>query len=82
MRLRTEAVRVATAAVGDSVTSKPYGKSMGKGHRLSSVNDRTQNQAPNGNAIKRDATSGRIIDQKTMDGSCKGIAKEPDHRRS
>lgn len=56
-------------------------KNTGKGYRLGSVNDRTQNEAPNGNAIKRDTTNGRIIDQKTTEGPYKGVAKEPDHRR-
>lgn len=56
-------------------------KNTGNGHRIGSVNDRTQNKAPNGNAIKRDTDAGRIIDQKSTDGPFKGVAKEPDHRR-
>lgn len=53
----------------------------GKGHRTGSVKDRTQFTAPNGNAVKRDASTGRILDQKTTPGPYKGVAKEPDGRR-
>ena len=56
-------------------------KNTGSGHRNGSVTGRTQNTAPNGNAIKRDADTGRIMDQKTTDGPYKGVAKEPDGRR-
>lgn len=56
-------------------------KNTGNGFRIGSVNDRTQNKAPNGNPIKRDTTTGRIIDQKTTPGPYKGVAKKPDGRR-
>ena len=56
-------------------------KNTGSGHRVGSVTDRTQNKAPNGNAIKRNTETGRIIDQKTKEGPYKGVAKEPDGRR-
>lgn len=53
----------------------------GNGYRISSVTNRTQNVAPNGNPIKRDTETGRIIDQKTTPGPYNGVAKEPDRRR-
>jgi hypothetical protein len=56
-------------------------KNTGNGYRIGSVKGRTQNTAPNGNAIKRDVETGRIIDQKTTPGPYKGVAKEPDGRR-
>jgi hypothetical protein len=56
-------------------------KNTGKDYRIGSVTNRTQNTAPNGNAIKRDTNTGRIIDQKTTPGPYKGVAKEPDGRR-
>lgn len=56
-------------------------KNTGNGHRVGSVNDRTQNKAPNGNAIKRDTETGQIIDQKSTPGKFKGVAQETDHRR-
>lgn len=56
-------------------------KNTGEGYRKGSVVDRTQNKAPNGNAIKRDTNTGRIIDQKTTEGDYKGVAHEPDGRR-
>ena len=56
-------------------------KNTGEGYRKGSVNDRTQNKAPNGNPIKRDADNGQIIDQKTTKGDYKGVAHEPDKRR-
>ena len=49
--------------------------------RRGSVKDRTQFQHPNGNWVKRDRTTGQIIDQKTTPGPYKGIAKEPDRRQ-
>lgn len=56
-------------------------KNTGDDHRIGSVNDRTQTQAPNGNWVKRDADNGRFMDQKTSGGPFKGVAKEPDGRR-
>lgn len=52
----------------------------GKGHRNGSVNDRSQRQIPNGNWIKRDTSTGRIIDQSK--DPFKGVAREKDDRRS
>lgn len=37
----------------------------GDGQRKGMVRKRSQTQAPNGNWVKRDAESGRFIDQKT-----------------
>lgn len=54
----------------------------GKGSRVGSVKNRTQNKAPNGNAIKRDTENGQIMDQKTTEGDYKGVAHEPDGRRT
>ena len=56
-------------------------KNTGEGYRKGSVNDRTQNKAPNGNPIKRNSNDGRIMDQKTTEGDYKGVAHEPDGRR-
>lgn len=55
-------------------------KNTGDGYRKGSVNDRTQNKAPNGNPIKRKIDNGQIMDQKTTDDDYKGIAHEPDGR--
>ena len=57
-------------------------KNTGQGHRKGSVSKRTQVQTPSGNYVKRDATTGRFIDQKTSDGPFKGVAKEKDGRKS
>jgi hypothetical protein len=48
------------------------------GHgRQGAVNDRSQFKAPNGNWVKRDATTGRIMDQKTSSPTpFKGVRKE------
>ena len=57
-------------------------KNTGDDHRIGSVIDRTQTQAPNGNWVKRDTNTGQFIDQKTTDKEpFKGVAKEPDKRR-
>lgn len=56
-------------------------KNTGKGHRIGSVNDRTQTQTPSGNWVKRDTESGRFIDQKQGGEPFKGVAKEKDGRR-
>jgi hypothetical protein len=50
----------------------------GNGFRRGSVDDRSQFQAPNGNFVKRDTNTGRFIEQKTTDGSFKGVAQEKD----
>ena len=57
-------------------------KNTGQGHRKGSVNARTQFKGPNGNSIKRDANTGRFMDQKTSGGTFKGVAQEKDGRRS
>lgn len=49
--------------------------------RKGSVTDRTQFLHPNGNWVKRDRTTGQIIDQKVSPGPFKGVAKEPDKRQ-
>ena len=51
-------------------------ENTGEGYRKGPVTNRTQNKAPNGNPIKRDTTTGRIIDQKTTPGDYKGIRHE------
>ncbi|MFA5989938.1 MAG: hypothetical protein WC803_10080 [Sphingomonas sp.] len=56
-------------------------KNTGNGSRVGSVKDRTQTQAPNGNFVKRDAGTGRFMDQKTSGGAFKGVAHEKDGRR-
>lgn len=57
-------------------------KNTGNGFRVGSVDDRTQFKAPNGNFVKRDAGSGRFMDQKSGGQPFKGVAKEKDGRRS
>lgn len=57
-------------------------RNTGSGHRIGSVKGRTQFTAPNGNAVKRDSATGRIVGQKTTPGPYKGVAREPDGRRS
>ena len=49
----------------------------GHGHRDGAVRGRSQTQAPNGNYVKRDTTTGRFMDQKTSsDKPFKGVTKE------
>ncbi|WP_192824911.1 hypothetical protein [Peribacillus frigoritolerans] len=48
----------------------------GKNHRDGAVKNRTQFKAPNGNYVKRDATTGRFMDQKTSGGKFKGVRTE------
>ncbi|MFY0781082.1 hypothetical protein AB1K18_12435 [Peribacillus simplex] len=48
----------------------------GKNHRDGAVKNRTQFKSSNGNYVKRDATTGRFIDQKTSGGKFKGVRKE------
>lgn len=57
-------------------------KNTGEGFRRGSVDDRTQFKAPNGNYVKRDAGSGRFMDQKSGGKPFKGVAREKDGRRS
>ncbi len=54
----------------------------GKEHRKGSVKDRTQVENPNDDWTKRDAESGEFMDQKADDKPFKGVAKEPDDRRT
>ena len=56
-------------------------KNTGEGHRVGSVKDRTQTEAPNGNEVKRNADTGQFMDQKEDGKPFKGVAKEPDGRR-
>lgn len=52
------------------------GKS-GDGHRNGAVKDRSQFQNPKtGLYVKRDDTTGRIMDNKTSGGKFKGVRKE------
>jgi hypothetical protein len=51
------------------------------GGRKGAVTNRSQFQHPNGNWVKRDRSTGKIIDQKTTAGPFKGVAKEPDGRQ-
>ncbi|WP_167355860.1 hypothetical protein [Paenibacillus oryzisoli] len=45
--------------------------------RVGAVRDRSQFQAPNGNWVKRDSNTGRIMDQKTSSPApFKGVRKE------
>lgn len=45
--------------------------------RVGAVKNRTQFLGPNGNWVKRDAKTGRIMDQKTSsDEKFKGVSKE------
>ena len=51
-------------------------KNTGKGYRVGPIKDRVQNKAPNGNPIKIDTKTGKIIDQKTTPGDYKGVKHE------
>lgn len=58
-------------------------KNTGEGFRRGSVDDRSQVYNPNNDRwTKRDTESGRFIDQKADNDPFKGVAKEPDGRRS
>jgi hypothetical protein len=58
-------------------------KNTGQGSRKGTVKDRTQFETPAGNFAKRDTETGQIIDVKTSEEEpFKGVAKEPDGRRS
>lgn len=52
--------------------NKPYGDNARKG----AVKSRSQFKHPNGNYVKRDAKSGRFMDQKTSGGKFKGVREE------
>lgn len=58
-------------------------KNTGKGSRKGSVKDRTQFETPADKYAKRDTDTGQIIDVKTSEETpFKGVAKEPDERRT
>jgi len=59
-------------------------KNTGKNFRKGSVDDRTQLDLDpkNGKFVKRDAESGRFTDLKEDETPFKGVAKEPDGRRT
>lgn len=48
----------------------------GDGHRNGAVRQRAQVQAPNGNWTKRDAGTGRFMDQKQDGKPFKGVRRE------
>ena len=54
----------------------------GDGYRKGSVTDRTQVENDNQDWTKRDADSGEFMDQKADGEPFKGVAKEPDKRRT
>ena len=55
----------------------------GKGHREGSVTNRTQVKTPmTDNFTKRNDETGRFMAQKEGGKPFKGVAKEPDHRRT
>jgi hypothetical protein len=57
-------------------------KNTGDGFRRGSVNDRTQVYNPTIDRwVKRDAETGRFMDQKEDGDPFKGVAKEEDGRR-
>lgn len=58
-------------------------KNTGEDHREGSVKDRTQGENPqNENYTKRDTGTGKYMDQKEDGEPFKGVAKEPDGRRT
>lgn len=56
-------------------------KNTGNNHRRGAVSGRTQTQTPGGTWVKRDANTGRFMDQKGDRKPFKGVAKEVDKRR-
>jgi hypothetical protein len=48
----------------------------GDGHRNGAVRNRSQVKAPNGNWTKRDAVTGRFMDQKADGTPFKGVRRE------
>lgn len=55
----------------------------GNGYRKGSIDNRSQTYNPqNGTHVKRDTTTGRFMDVKSDGTPFKGVAKEPDGRRS
>jgi len=56
-------------------------KNTGKDYRIGSVDNRSQTYNPkNDTHVKRDTTTGRLMDAKQGD-KFKGVATEPDGRR-
>ncbi len=66
----------------DRTPSLSMATNTGNGYRKGAVTDRTQTEAPNDHWTKRDAESGEFMDQKANGEPFKGVAKEPDERRS
>ena len=54
----------------------------GDGYRKGSVTDRTQVENGNEGWTKRDADTGEFMDQKADGEPFKGVAREPDGRRT
>ena len=54
----------------------------GDGYRKGSVTDRTQVENDNEDWTKRDADTGEFMDQKADGEPFKGVAREPDGRRT
>lgn len=58
-------------------------KNTDKGHRKGSISDQTQSENASGHYVKRDTETGQFMDVKTSDKTkFKGVAEEPDGRRS
>ena len=55
-------------------------KNTGEGYRRGEVRDRSQFLAPNGNWVKRDDETGRILDQKQDGKPFKGVRREKPDR--
>lgn len=51
-------------------------KNTGDGYRIGAVKGRSQTQAPSGNDVKRDTSTGRFVDQKQDGTPFKGVRKE------
>jgi hypothetical protein len=65
-----------TCCQSDAVKAVAKNGSAGNG-RIGAVKSRSQFKGPNGNFIKRDATTGRFMDQKTSSAApFKGVRKE------
>ena len=61
---------------------RPMATNTGDGYRKGAVTDRTQVENNNDDWTKRDTESGEFMDQKADGEPFKGVAKEPDERRS
>ena len=57
-------------------------KNTGDGYRIGSVNGRSQFQRDDGHWQKRNDGTGRFMGAKQSEGPFKGVAGEPDGRRS